>query len=1413
MTQRFPNSLLLVRMATALALALLLAAGGGCSDSGSTAGAIDVGSGGADSGGLDADAAGAGADVQAALDVTIPPADSFADKDALVPDQDATPTDAAADGTDGQVLEPLEITGVSPGSGPSTGGDTVTITGAGFAGNAQVFFGESAASGVFVTDTGALSAQTPPRPPGLVDVRVVNPDTEQQSVLESAYLYYNPVQVVEIEPVEGDVQGGTPVTISGTGFVDGSKVLIGSRAAIGVNVLNDTTILAVTPIGAAGPTSVHVSNPQGVGSLKNGYFYYEEPSIDAITPALGPLTGGNPVALDGAGFMGNESVQFGSTFASVLSKQGFGELVIEAPKADVAGPVDVEVATDYGAVVVPGGYVYIDEGVGNDTVQLVAVSPAEGPQTGGTYATIAAYGLTSAADTTIRFGDAKAQVLGVNPATWSAQVKVPAGAAVGPVDVSLENAKGTSTLVGAFVYYAGVVVSDVTPATGPVTGGTYVTIKGKGFAKGAAVRVGALPANDVVVVDETTITAVSPPGSAGLAPVKVTVGDHSGVKQDAFFYQTDGMELFVVDPNLGSMAGGTLIRLVGTGFPGDAEVLVGGSKATHVTVHDGTLITAKTPPGQVGTVNVEVKSPQGSALLPEAFTYFNPASSMGGTWGGGVEGDVNVSVFDATNGEPVPDAFVILAVDPTTPYQGYTNLQGQVTFSGPDVLGTQQVSASKTAYESNSIVKFNAKNITIFLVPIPPPSPGAPPPGVAPPTVSGKVFGLAKYVLVPIGTCASKLGLPETPYPMCQPCVEGSCGAGFVCSPIGNQGNYCTQACTVPADCPTGFVCGGQGGQTLCLPSPGQKVARCYSTKPNVLAQDLEALIGSWGEKYEVTEDGGDYDVYIYPGESAIVCMGGYVEYDTQEFVPLTMGVARHILAAPGEAYPDHDIELKFPMDRSITVRLDDPPTTNGPELTAVFAYVDFGSDGVIEMKHSLPVQFGDAPLVVERQVKAFTDLIYDASFSFMGGAFSMTDDNLPMSLTLHHDITSVEDDTIVELSDLGWATEHSGIKQTISDLWGTDMASVYGVGPGGLIVHFGGSTWTAQQSPTKEDLAAVFGFGEGDAVIVGKKATVLRYDGIAWKQQPVVGTTSDLVDVWGAAPDDIWAVGFYTMIHFDGAEWKTVPASLGSTMKSWTAIWGADASHVFAVGQYGTISMWNGATWASMPSGTALSLYDVWGTGPDDVYAVGDSGTVLHYDGVAWTLIKADTQSSFKGVWGSGPDDVYAVGSGGAIFHYDGAVWQDQSVEGFKNQLEAIFGFGPDQALAIGSSELLLGPMLEVPKAVAPTEGGALSDYTITFDVAPGVPAHFNYITLGIPGMMGDTPVWTIFTDGSVTEVDLPDFPNIEGTPGIPAGLLKLTLIRVFKEGFDIDNYDYNDFSQLDWRSWAIDVFTFNKL
>ncbi|HUK65210.1 MAG TPA: IPT/TIG domain-containing protein [Anaeromyxobacteraceae bacterium] len=78
-------------------------------------------------------------------------------------------------------------------------------------------------------------------------------------------------------------------------------------------------------------------------------------------------------------------------------------------------------------------------------------------------------------------------------------------------------------------------IGKVTPAQGPVGGGTPVTLSGNNFPPGSRVTFGGVEAKDVVVVNRKCITAVTPPHAAGR--VSVTVG--SGIRGLAFTYEEE----------------------------------------------------------------------------------------------------------------------------------------------------------------------------------------------------------------------------------------------------------------------------------------------------------------------------------------------------------------------------------------------------------------------------------------------------------------------------------------------------------------------------------------------------------------------------------------------------------------------------------------------------------------------------------------------------------------------------------------------------------------------------------------------------------------------------------------------------------------------------------------------------------
>ncbi len=68
---------------------------------------------------------------------------------------------------------------------------------------------------------------------------------------------------------------------------------------------------------------------------------------------------------------------------------------------------------------------------------------------------------------------------------------------------------------------SGITVTSVSPTSGPVGGGTPVTVTGTNFASGATVAFGSSPANNVKVVSSTQITATSPAHAKGTVVVSV----------------------------------------------------------------------------------------------------------------------------------------------------------------------------------------------------------------------------------------------------------------------------------------------------------------------------------------------------------------------------------------------------------------------------------------------------------------------------------------------------------------------------------------------------------------------------------------------------------------------------------------------------------------------------------------------------------------------------------------------------------------------------------------------------------------------------------------------------------------------------------------------------------------------------
>ena len=102
--------------------------------------------------------------------------------------------------------------------------------------------------------------------------------------------------VTAISPAVGSTARSTPVTISGTGFLDGATVTVGVRA-VSVTVVSSTTITATVPPRTAGSADVVVTNPSGSGATLSAAFTYAFDEPFTLTPSTNVIDAGGQMSV------------------------------------------------------------------------------------------------------------------------------------------------------------------------------------------------------------------------------------------------------------------------------------------------------------------------------------------------------------------------------------------------------------------------------------------------------------------------------------------------------------------------------------------------------------------------------------------------------------------------------------------------------------------------------------------------------------------------------------------------------------------------------------------------------------------------------------------------------------------------------------------------------------------------------------------------------------------------------------------------------------------------------------------------------------------------------------------------------------------------------------------------------------
>ena len=494
--------------------------------------------------------------------------------------------------TAGSPNPPPSANSVSPNSGPTTGGTSITVNGSGFLSGARVTFGGTDAANVIVSSSSSITATSPPHASGVTDVVVTNTDG-QSGALSGGFTYTAPPP-----PPAGEIvlyAAEAPVRVGNW------SVAADPTAAGGARIWNPDSGAPKVATPLASPTSYfEMTFAADAGRAYRlwlrGKAQNDNPFNDSVHIQFSDSVNSNGAPISRISSTTSQEVNLEDCSGCGLSGWGWQD---NGWGVGVMGPllyfqitgthtIRIQVREDGFSidqiVLSPTAYLNASPGaLKNDTIILGktgvaaapsptigSVSPNSGTTIGGTSVTISGTGFANGA--TVSFGGAAATGVTVS-GTASISAVAPAHAA-GLVDVVVTNPDGNSgTGNGAYTYVnpqnPAPTITSITPSSGPTAGGTTVTISGSNFVSGASVLFGGTSATNVNVVSSSSISANSPPKSAGPVDIVVTNPDQlSGTLPGGFTYTAPAGEIILLQDDFNDNSLDTTKWIAGNLFSG-----------------------------------------------------------------------------------------------------------------------------------------------------------------------------------------------------------------------------------------------------------------------------------------------------------------------------------------------------------------------------------------------------------------------------------------------------------------------------------------------------------------------------------------------------------------------------------------------------------------------------------------------------------------------------------------------------------------------------------------------------------------------------------------------------------------------------------------------------------------------------
>jgi hypothetical protein len=241
----------------------------------------------------------------------------------------------------------------------------------------------------------------------------------------------------------------------------------------------------------------------------------------------------------------------------------------------------------------------------------------------------------------------------------------------------------------------------------------------------------------------------------------------------------------------------------------------------------------------------------------------------------------------------------------------------------------------------------------------------------------------------------------------------------------------------------------------------------------------------------------------------------------------------------------------------------------------------------------------------------------------------------------------------ILERSASGWKPLALGTT-ALHGVWGPSADDVWVVADGGVIWRRKShGAWAQVSSGVSTNLIGIFGLAPDDVYVVGAQSTLLHYDGASFTPVPGPAAADPAFSrVAGSSKSDLAVKAGTSVWTFDGAAWSEYAPYLGVV-----SLAGGPSGLLVAGGSRGAAHLRSkpGAPWALAPvdypfDGPALQATAVLG---DQAILGGDLGSLARWSGSTWDSKSAWLHQLYPHGIAADPDDpahVVVVGGGGSV-------------------------------------------------------------------------------------------------------------------------------------------------------------------